>query len=258
MGFEPENQNIEKTVAVALAPNSRPETILGIDKSSSISELYEGKKSNLNSRQYRDLIASTKSLVLPYDPLRYRARSSGVFAEALTLGILPIVPTGTSMSREISELNGKDFPGPLHTISEKINTKISMNHFAGERFLVEIVTNFTGSVILEVTDRTKSVKSVHDFFEDGATDSFLIEFDTDTFFCFKTDRLLFNFNRMVTIRLHRISDALNGVPYLQGDLPNALTLASKLRFHKPKKIALRAHIPSLVWDSLRSTHAIFE
>jgi len=44
--------------------------------------------------------ASDISLI-PYDPLEYRARSSGVFAESVAAGLITIVPSGTWMAAQL-------------------------------------------------------------------------------------------------------------------------------------------------------------
>ncbi|MEM7243899.1 MAG: glycosyltransferase [Acidobacteriota bacterium] len=49
---------------------------------------------------YRDLLAASDIVVLPYDAERYRRRSSGVLVEALSAGKVPVVPAGTWLAQE--------------------------------------------------------------------------------------------------------------------------------------------------------------
>ena len=55
----------------------------------------------LSSAQYWQFIASGDINLLLYDPNNYYARSSGIFAESLGLGIPCVVPSGTWMSRQL-------------------------------------------------------------------------------------------------------------------------------------------------------------
>ena len=58
-------------------------------------QLYERA---LTTDQYAELLTSSDLLLIPYDPDRYYARSSGVLVEALSAGIPVIVPAGSWMS----------------------------------------------------------------------------------------------------------------------------------------------------------------
>jgi glycosyltransferase involved in cell wall biosynthesis len=49
--------------------------------------------------EYAALLASADLLLLPYDPLSYSARSSGIVAEAFALGVPAVVPGGCWMER---------------------------------------------------------------------------------------------------------------------------------------------------------------
>ncbi len=53
----------------------------------------------LETAEYAALLASADLLLLPYDPSRYGARSSGIVAEAFALGIPAVVPAGCWMER---------------------------------------------------------------------------------------------------------------------------------------------------------------
>lgn len=55
----------------------------------------------LTSRQYGNLFNETNILVLPYRSIHYKASTSGVFAEALTTGKIPVVPKDTWMGEEL-------------------------------------------------------------------------------------------------------------------------------------------------------------
>jgi glycosyltransferase involved in cell wall biosynthesis len=56
-------------------------------------------KGSLTPDRYAALLHSADLILLPYDGSRYRARSSGILAEALVLGCPTVVPNGTWMSR---------------------------------------------------------------------------------------------------------------------------------------------------------------
>ncbi|HQU46067.1 MAG TPA: glycosyltransferase [Pirellulales bacterium] len=58
--------------------------------------------SPLSSEAYRALLLSADAVVLPYDREAYRARSSGIFAEALAAGIPTLVPAGTWMASQLA------------------------------------------------------------------------------------------------------------------------------------------------------------
>lgn len=52
-------------------------------------------------QQYTDLFRETDILVLPYRSIHYKASTSGMFAEALAIGKIPIVPQNTWMGAEL-------------------------------------------------------------------------------------------------------------------------------------------------------------
>ena len=54
---------------------------------------------SLEQDEYTALLASADLLLLPYDPSRYGARSSGIVAEAFALGVPAVVPAGCWMER---------------------------------------------------------------------------------------------------------------------------------------------------------------
>lgn len=55
----------------------------------------------LSEEEYRDRLSASDLILLPYDAAAYRNRSSGIFAEAIALGIPVIVPDGTWMSSQM-------------------------------------------------------------------------------------------------------------------------------------------------------------
>lgn len=52
--------------------------------------------------EYRKILQSSNIILLPYDKTNYYARSSGILAEALALGIPVLVPSGTWLSRQFA------------------------------------------------------------------------------------------------------------------------------------------------------------
>ena len=56
----------------------------------------------LDQAGYRAALESSSALLLPYDPVNYYARSSGICAEALAQGIPVIVPANSWMSRQFA------------------------------------------------------------------------------------------------------------------------------------------------------------
>ncbi|MDE3076557.1 MAG: glycosyltransferase, partial [Chloroflexota bacterium] len=62
----------------------------------------------LDPSDYEHAMAESDVIVLPYDPERYQARSSGVFAEALSAAIPVLVPEGTWMSAQLSSSRAND------------------------------------------------------------------------------------------------------------------------------------------------------
>jgi glycosyltransferase involved in cell wall biosynthesis len=55
----------------------------------------------MSSDDYGRLVLSADVMLIPYDPDRYRARSSGVLAEALSVGVPVVVPASTWMAEQI-------------------------------------------------------------------------------------------------------------------------------------------------------------
>lgn len=71
-----------------------------------IPDLVELITEPLTSEQYWDMLAASDIVLLPYEPQAYRARSSGIFVEALAVGRPVIVPAGTWMATQLSTIQG--------------------------------------------------------------------------------------------------------------------------------------------------------
>src|SRR5262249_10335076 len=65
---------------------------------------------SLPPQQYVEVLHRADIVLLPYDALRYRSRSSGVLAEALKLGRPTVIPEGTWMAR-VAGASGVVFSG---------------------------------------------------------------------------------------------------------------------------------------------------
>ena len=247
LGFEIQKSNPTGHLQIAIAPNSRSETRFSREDLKSIPQLSTAAKVSLDSQSYRDLLSTTKSIVLPYDPLRYRLRSSGIFAEALTLGILPIVPTGTSMSREIARLNSEILPSPVFIMELKLGGEIDFGVFRGEDLLITLEGNFSGSIVLEITEGNGAIKrSTHDFLESGSIDSFLIRPTKQTVMSFKMDRIFSQRYHTLNIKVNRIGDSLFGAPYLEGNLTGVLSLLKKVTFFSGHQAMIKEHSPKSI------------
>jgi len=247
LGFEIQKNKPKGHLQFAIAPNSRPETRFLNEDLTQIPQLSVSGKVSIDSKSYRELLSTTKSIVLPYDPLRYRSRSSGIFAEALTLGILPVVPTGTSMSREIAKLNSNILPVPECVMELKVGDKIDFGQFGQEDLLITLEANFLASIILEITKGNGVIKrSTHDFFETGSIDSFLIQSVKPTILSFKMGRIYFQRDNALTIRVNRIGHSLFGAPYLEGDLPGVLSLLNQVDFCSRNQAAIKEHSPKSI------------
>ena len=252
LGFEIQIDRPKGPMEFALAPNSRPETRYSVHDLTSIPKLSALTTVNLDSKGYRELLSTTKSIVLPYDPLRYRSRSSGIFAEALTLGILPIVPTGTSMSQEIAKLNSKILPPPELVMELKVGGVIDFRLFEQEYLLITLEGNFCGSIVLEISESNGGIKrSTHDFFESESIDSFLIRPTKQTLMTFKMDRILFPRDHSLNIKVNRIGSSLFGAPYLEGDLLEVLSLIDTISFHSEAEFEIREHSPRSICSVLK-------
>lgn len=56
----------------------------------------------LSQIEYEELMCSSDIILLPYDPLSYRYRTSGIFVEAISAGKLPLVSANTWMAEELA------------------------------------------------------------------------------------------------------------------------------------------------------------
>lgn len=247
LGFEIQKSELKRPLQFAIAPNSRVETRFSTEDLTSIPELSASAKVCIDSKSYRELLSRTKSIVLPYDPLRYRLRSSGIFAEALTLGILPIVPTGTSMSREIARLNSKILPTPVFIMELKVGSEIDFGVFGQDDLLITIEGNFLASIVLEISDNNSVTRrSTHDFFEAGSIDSFLIRPTKQTVLSFKMDRIFFQRDHALNIKVNRIGSSLFGAPYLEGDLSGVFSLLNQVVFYSGDQATIKEHSPKSI------------
>jgi hypothetical protein len=55
----------------------------------------------LSAQEYDRWLATADVVLLPYDPARYRHATSGIFAEAVVAGRVPLASAGTWMAREL-------------------------------------------------------------------------------------------------------------------------------------------------------------
>lgn len=251
MGFEPDLDHQRGPFNVAIAPNSRLETRYSLLDLKLFPDLDTKAKINLDTTRYRELLSSTKSIILPYDALRYRTRSSGVFAEALTLGILPIVPVGTSMSREIAELNSKILSPPELISNLKFGDHLDLTQFIDENLLITFQGRFIGSFVLEVSNSKEGVrKSIHDFHESGAMDSFIIYVEKQTFLTVKSGNLFRSLSESLNFSVYKIPDRLFGVSYLDGDLLKLLSIIGPVKFYNQDAMLIEKHSPKSICKSL--------
>ena len=251
LGYELELESPKGPLNFAMAPNSRMETRYVAEGLISIPDLSSKETLNLDSNSYRKLLINTKTLVLPYDPLRYRSRSSGVFAEALTLGILPIVPTGTSMSREIAKLNYEILPTAEFHAELKAGSEIDLSQFGLTSFLVTFTANFRSSLVLEISDNVSGIRrSTHDFFEADSMDSFLIHLAKDTIVTFKSDKILFNSGDKLDVYIYRTESHLFGASYLEGDLLKTLSNMESISFCDRGEFSIGGHSPHSICQAL--------
>lgn len=56
---------------------------------------------------YYEQLSASDIILIPYEASRYKARSSGIFAQALAAGKIPVVPAGTWMANELARLGFK-------------------------------------------------------------------------------------------------------------------------------------------------------
>lgn len=71
-----------------------------IDQRSGPTERYHAPLSN---EAYRDVLARSSVVVLPYDPTEYAQRTSNILAEALGMGVIPVASAGSWVGRICAE-----------------------------------------------------------------------------------------------------------------------------------------------------------
>ncbi len=108
-------------------------------------------RENLDKETYEKVLSNTDIMLLLYDSKQYYARSSGVFAEAVSMKIPTIISAGTWMSREACR-------GQNEIIKKIINDrKIEMQdaRFEVNKFVIE--SNYARQIIcrLEFSDDTE-------------------------------------------------------------------------------------------------------
>lgn len=247
LGFDLEIETQKGPRVIAIAPNSRTETRFSDQCLTSIPELINMKEINLDSKSYRKLLLTTKSIVLPYDPLRYRTRSSGIFAEALTLGILTIVPTGTSLSRELSKLNSKVLPTPDYIIDLSVGDRLELGQFGRDDLIITLSGNFVGPLVLKISDGNENTKSsIHDFFGSDCIDSFIIRPTEHTLMSFQLAHMFFRGEDKLNIKVNKITNSLFGIPYLEGELLKASEISKLVTFSRRYQDLISEHTPKSI------------
>jgi hypothetical protein len=85
-------------------PAGEPGSVVARSQLESLpSDYVELFKTPLTSEDYKQLLLSADINLLLYEPLSYYARSSGILAESLAVGIPVIVPSGCWLSRQFLE-----------------------------------------------------------------------------------------------------------------------------------------------------------
>ena len=107
LGAQRKNKGLEILPGIAnrLAKTNHPVLIHDSPPGNPILKLLEDKNPKINympllasEKKWEELIASSKIIVLPYNPNRYKYSYSSIFIEAVYNGIPCIVPNNTSMS----------------------------------------------------------------------------------------------------------------------------------------------------------------
>lgn len=62
-------------------------------------------KKHLSRDEYIKCLETCDLVLLPYDPISYRARTSGIFVEAIFAGKIPVVKAGSWLARELTSFN---------------------------------------------------------------------------------------------------------------------------------------------------------
>jgi glycosyltransferase involved in cell wall biosynthesis len=88
-------------------PDGEPKARLARTQLELAPEFVTLYKQPLTSQAYRRLLLSSDLLLLPYDPVNYYARSSGILVESLAAGIPVIVPSGCWLARQFQDFYNK-------------------------------------------------------------------------------------------------------------------------------------------------------
>ncbi len=107
-------------------------------------------KEVMKTEEYYKILSNADIVILPYDQVNYRYRTSGVLTEALAAGKPVIVPNDTWLSRQIDESRGKVYNHPSemgHKIREMIT---NLAHFkaAAEDFRLDWLQQNTPETFL--------------------------------------------------------------------------------------------------------------
>lgn len=106
--------------------------------------------SPLTPDEYRRQLIGADLVVLPYDRESYFARSSGVLAEALAVGIPAIVPAGTWMARQLCAAHCDYHKSLLERLPTHVALDVSQATFSQERpaaFHVDVSQYSTYAII---------------------------------------------------------------------------------------------------------------
>jgi hypothetical protein len=170
-GLPGKYRSTPKTFFSIIPSNSRPETrdsfedLNWLEKSGIVHLI----PSSIDSDAYSRLLASSQYLVLPYVPLHYQSRSSGVFAEGLSIDSKPIVPTGTWMSQEIASQES-NLRIPIINRILTTNSIISLSVEPNSPVLIKLVTDSANS---KVRIKIGKVTSTHHFCSGRMSDEFI-------------------------------------------------------------------------------------
>jgi len=186
--------------------------------------------SQLSSNEYATALARAAYLILPYVPDYYRFRSSGIFAEALSVNTRPIIPTGTWMSQEISNLRNE--ASDVHyskVVTKRFSEQISIAPL--QPVLIKLKAEEKKSAVRVTIDKKYSH---HEFCEERNTDEFI-------YFIGSSGNINLNIavnSTSLVLSIHEIPDSAFGFAYFPGQLINLIEYLEAtykvLEFAKPK------------------------
>jgi hypothetical protein len=207
LGYDPiPDSTLEKKNLFFLPPNARKETRSDIENIISIVSNNEKLENiQLSPDDFYWSLRRSRYVVLPYDPNRYRLRSSGIFAEAMSLNTRPIVPTGTWMSQEASCLFDK-LPEEDEQFFDTREWEINVIKLKG--FLVFKIS--TESDYQEILISSKDHKSRHLLTRSANSDIFVHNVTNETSIKFNVKKGSFG-NRVI---ISRNFAELLALPYL--------------------------------------------